>query len=133
MYCDSRGLAVTTASQRAVDALDHTVLGYLTFRADLPDRLHAVFAADPELGLAHCLKGYLAMLGYRQALLPAAGEAAAEARRLTINATLREQAHVAALEAWVGGNPDRAAAIWEEILAEHPRDVLCLPSGSRIS
>jgi tetratricopeptide (TPR) repeat protein len=124
MYRDSYGLTVMAASDRAVQALDHAVLGYLTYRADLPDRLRAVLAADPELGMGHCLKGYLAMLGYRQALLPVAAEAAAEARRLTRHATNREQAHVAALEAWAGGQPDRAVAIWEEILAEHPRDAV---------
>ena len=126
MYRDNHGLVVTAASERAVQALDHAVLGYLTYRADLPDRLRAVLAADPELGMGHCLKGYLAMLGYKQALLPAAAEAAANARRLATHATRREQAHVAALEAWAGGQPDRAVAIWEEILADHPRDVLAL-------
>ncbi len=124
MYRDSHGLAVTSISEQAVHALDHAVLGYLTYRADLPDRMRAVLATDPELAMGHCLKGYLAMLGYKQALLPAAAEAAVDARRLTIHGTRREQAHVVALDAWVGGQPDRAIAIWEEILAEHPRDVL---------
>jgi stage V sporulation protein SpoVS len=124
MYRDSHGLAVTAASECAVRTLDHAVLGYLTYRADLPDRLRAVFAADPELGMAHCLKGYLAMLGYKQVLVPAAAEAAADARRLTVHATSREQAHVAALGAWATGQSDRAVAIWEEILVEDPRDLL---------
>jgi len=124
MYRDNHGLVVTAASERAVQALDHAVLGYLTYRADLPDRLRAVLAADPELGMGHCLKGYLAMLGYKRALLPAVAEAAADARRLTTHATRHEQAHVAALDAWAGGQPDRAVAIWEQILAEHPRDAL---------
>jgi tetratricopeptide (TPR) repeat protein len=46
------------------------------------------------------------------------------ARQLTANATSREQAHVAALDAWVGGDLDHALAVWEEILGEHPHDVL---------
>jgi hypothetical protein len=124
MYRDNQGLPVTAASNQAVQALDHAVLGYLTYRADLPDRLRAVLAADPELGMGHCLKGYLAMLGYKQALLPAAAEAAADARRLTRHATRREQAHVAALDVWASGQPGRAVAIWEGILAEHPCDAL---------
>ena len=43
----------------------------------------------------------------------------------------RERAHVAALERWIDGDIDGALAIWEEILAEHPRD--CWPSACTIS
>ena len=42
---------------------------------------------------------------------------------LTANATPREQAHVAALEAWIAGDLDRALGVWEQILSEHPLDV----------
>ena len=80
--------------------------------------------ADPQCGLAHCLKGYFAMLAYKQPALPMAEEAARDALRLTAKATARERAHVAALQAWIAGQPDRAAAIWEDILREHPRDIL---------
>jgi hypothetical protein len=40
------------------------------------------------------------------------------------HATPREQAHLAALQAWIANEPDRAAAIWQQILDEHPRDVV---------
>src|SRR6185436_203377 len=75
-------------------------------------------------GLAHCLKGYFAMLSYKQATVPVAIEAMQTARRLTANATPRERAHVAALAAWISGDLDRALAVWEEILRAHPHDVL---------
>ncbi|MFZ0016225.1 MAG: tetratricopeptide repeat protein, partial [Acetobacteraceae bacterium] len=65
-----------------------------------------------------------AMLGYKQSAVPIAEAAAAEAARLTERATPRERAHVAALGRWIEGEPDRAAEIWEQILAEHPRDIL---------
>ncbi len=124
MHHDIHGLPISTASAEAAAAFDRTVLGYLKYRADLPARLGDVLAADGEFGLAHCLKGYLALLSYKQANMPAAIEAAQAARRLTAGATPREQAHVAALEAWIGGDLDRALGIWEQILNEHPLDVL---------
>ena len=84
-----------------------------------------MFAADGDFGLAHCLKGYFAMLSYKQANVPMALEAArTRARRLTANATPREQAHVAALDAWIAGDLDRALGVWEQILSEHPLDVV---------
>jgi tetratricopeptide (TPR) repeat protein len=124
MFQDAHGLHVTAASAAAVQAFDFALMGYLSYRADMPQRMAAVLDADAEFGLAHCLKGYLVMLSYKQAALPMAEAAAADARRFTEQATPREQAHVAALQLWINGEPDRAAAAWEQILSEHPCDVL---------
>ncbi len=68
---DMLGLALTT-SDSAARAFDHAVLGYVGSRADLADRTKAVLSEDPGFGLAHCLKGYLAMLGFNRAGLEAA-------------------------------------------------------------
>ena len=57
------------------------------------------------------------MLSYKQANVPVAVEAAPRRAGSPRNATPREQAHVAALEAWIGGDLDRALAVWEEILS----------------
>lgn len=121
---DMRGLPISTASGEAAAAFDRTVAGYLKYRADLPARLGQVFAADNDFGLAHCLKGYFAMLSYKQANVAMAVEAAQAAHRLTAKATPREQAHAAALDAWITGDLDRALGVWEQILSEHPHDVL---------
>ena len=56
------------------------IAGYLKYRADLPDRMAALLAADPDWALAHCLKGYLTMLQYKQPAWPAAAQCAARAR-----------------------------------------------------
>ncbi len=122
MRHDARGLILTTESAEAAAALDHAVAGYLTYRADLPARLQALLAADPDFALAHCLQGYLTMLAYKQSLVPAARAAARKARDLP--ASKRERTHVDALEAWIDGDLDRALAAWEAILAEHPHDIL---------
>jgi tetratricopeptide (TPR) repeat protein len=124
MHRDAHGLEVTAASADAVEALDHALMGYLGYRADTPQRMAAVFEADPEFALGHCLKGYLAMLVYKQALVPIAEVAAADATRLAEQATPRERAHLTALRLWIDGEPDRAADVWDQILVEHPRDVL---------
>lgn len=124
MLKDVRGLVVTAASEQAVNAFDHAVDGYLGYRADLPNRVAATLTADPEFGLAHCLKGYLTMASFKQAAVPMAQQALADAWRLTVSATPREHAHVAALDAWVGGEPDKAVEIWDQILRDHPHDIL---------
>src|SRR6516164_7287695 len=48
MYRDAHGLEVTAASADAVQAFDHAVMGYLTYRVDMPQRMEAAFDADAE-------------------------------------------------------------------------------------
>lgn len=124
MFQDVRGLEMTAASEDAVRAFDHVVAGYVGYRTDIPQRMEALFAADADCPLAHCLRGYFAMLSFKAAALPMAREASEAALRLTLEAAPREQDHAAALEAWVAGRPDRATAIWQQILDEHPHDLL---------
>src|SRR6185312_14018310 len=121
---DMLGLKLSTNSTDAAHAFDHAVTGYLAYRADGAQRLAALLRADPEFGMAHVLKGYFAMLAYKQAAVPMAREALADASRFLTNATPREQAHLAALQAWIGNEPARAAGIWEDILRDHPRDIV---------
>jgi hypothetical protein len=123
---DIHGLPITSSSAEASAAFDRTVLAYLKYRADTPDHLGRTLAADPEFGLAHCMKGYLAMLSYKQANVPIAMEAARAAGALAAQATARERAHVGALEAWIAGDLDRALAVWEGILGDHPTDIVAV-------
>jgi tetratricopeptide (TPR) repeat protein len=124
MPTDLHGLPLSTASAEAARAFNHTIEGYLTYRADAPLRLRQLLAADPGFGLAHVLQGYFFMLGFNAAGLPAARQALDTARRLSTGMTAREQAHVAALAHWAAGDIDATLATWEQVLAEHPLDVL---------
>jgi len=124
MHLDARGLPLSTASATAAAAFDHLVNGYLTYRADTPDRLKVVLEADPDFALAHCMKGYFAMLAFKQAVVPVAVEEARAALSLAADSTPRERSHIAALIAWVEGELDRAIATWESILRAHPRDAV---------
>ena len=124
MHLDARGLPLSTASAKAAAAFDHLVTGYLTFRADTPDRLKDVLEADPDFALAHCMQGYFAMLAFKQAVVPNAVQAARTAQSLAAGVTPREHSHIAALTAWADGELDRAIASWESILRAHPHDVV---------
>lgn len=124
MHLDTRGLPISTASAKAAAAFDHLVTGYLTYRADTPARLDALLEADPDFALAHCMKGYFAMLAFKQAAVPVAVQAARTAQSLAVDATPRERNHIAALTAWAEGELDRAIAMWESILHDHPYDAV---------
>jgi len=124
MFQDAIGLPLTTQSAAAAAAFDHAIAGYLTYRADAMQRIAALQEADPDCVMAHVLKGYFGMLAFKQAAVPMAQQAIADATRLAAAATPRERAHLAALQAWADLEPDRAVATWEQILGEHPRDIL---------
>jgi len=80
MHLDARGLPLSTASAKAAAAFDPLVTGYLTFRVDTPARLTAVLEADPDFALAHCMQGCFALLGFKQAVVPVAVQAARTAQ-----------------------------------------------------
>jgi tetratricopeptide (TPR) repeat protein len=122
MAHDAQGNRVTLASEEAARAFDHTVEGFLKYRADTPLRLKAALKLDGEAPILHAMKAAFAMLAYKASAVPAARGALDQARSLGGNP--REQMHVAALGAWADGEQDRAIAIWENLLAEHPRDIL---------
>jgi hypothetical protein len=124
MHLDARGLPLSTASAKAAAAYDHLIAGYLTQRADTPARLTALLEADPDFALAHCMKGYFAMLAFKQAVVPVAVQEARTAQSLAADATPRERSHIAALTAWAEGELDRTLALWESILRTHPHDVV---------
>ena len=105
MFQDCRGLVLTTVSAQAAAAFDHAIDGYLGYRADMAARMQALLAADPDFGLAHCLKGYLFLMGFRVDALGAARAALADGRRCA--GTGREKAHLAALAHWADGDPLR--------------------------
>jgi len=123
---DRFGLAVTAASQEAASALDHTIAGYRSFAPDTGDRLKAALTADPDMPLGHILKGYFYLLMTTGVLHARVSKVVDAGRTLAAGATPREQAHAAALAAWAAGDFPKAARIWEDILVEHPRDVLAL-------
>lgn len=119
---DAQGNIATFASDEAASGYDRTIASFLNYRFDTPLQLKAALALDGEAPLLHAMKAGFSMMAYNQAFIPAAKASIATARGLRPNA--REALHLDALEAWADGGQERALAIWERIVAEHPRDIL---------
>ena len=125
---DARGLETTAANDAAVRNLDATLAQYLRFGTATGDLLKRTLAEDPEMVLAHCVKGYFFMLFCIPALVVKARASLDAGRRSAgeRGATDRERRHLDALDAWIRGEFEQAAAHLEAILADHPRDILAL-------
>lgn len=121
---DRLGLPLTAASGEAARAFDDTVWAYVGFSREPGVPLKRALQADPAMPMANILQGYFMHLMGQPHLVPAARAAHAAAAKAPM--TPREQAHLAALGAWCEGELERAAAILDAILAEHPRDYLAL-------
>jgi tetratricopeptide (TPR) repeat protein len=126
MHHDTRGLALTTASAASARLFDRAVAEYLEYRKSVMGTLKQAIEADPDFCLAHCMAGYLFMLFGTHAVDAKVDAALAQAGRLAPRATPREQQHVAALAAWRKGDTARAIRLWDDILIEHPHDLLAM-------
>lgn len=126
MFNDKRGLAMTASSQDAVDAFDGCVDEFLASGRDAALLLKKVSDVDPEMIMGQCLRGYFQRLPAQAHLAAQSGDSLAKAQSLTDTATNREQKHVAALAAWCGGDIRKTLALWEDILLDHPRDILAM-------
>ncbi len=125
---DIRGLEITAAGDEAVRHFDEVMERYTHFAPDTGECLKRVFAADPEMALAHGIKGFFLMLFCVPALVTKAASSLDKARRSIEDrgATERERHHIDALEAWIQGDLGLAIRHWEAILVDHPHDLLAL-------
>ncbi len=126
MYIDARGLPLTTRSAGAAERFNTAVEDVLEFRPALPETLRDALAMDSRFVMANVLFGVALRMGSDDALLPRARKHLASAESAATTASPREQAHVAALRAWLDGDLHGANRIYEALLADTPQDLLAL-------
>jgi tetratricopeptide (TPR) repeat protein len=121
---DARGEKVTGSTAIALEIYEqglHQLQCYIGDPVAVVDR---ALAEAPEFVMAHCLKAYLNIAGTEKAGFTQAEAILADARSLPAND--RERTHLAAISVFVAGDFDIAVERLEDILIDHPRDVLAL-------
>ena len=115
-------------SAAAVAHLDDNIEAYLGMRVETGDHLKRVFAADPDMPIAHILKGYFGKFFSTPKMDAMAAKAleSAEACLVQIEGTVQEQHHLNALRLWVAGDMKGAIVQWEAILRAAPHDVMAI-------
>lgn len=117
---------MTAASQAAVDAFDACVDAFLASGRDAGLLLKGIAEVDPDMVMGQCLRGYFLRLPAQAHLTAQSPDALAKAQSLTGGATEREKKHVDALAAWCAGDIRRTNRIWDDILIDHPLDILAM-------
>ncbi|MDP1899535.1 MAG: tetratricopeptide repeat protein [Rubrivivax sp.] len=125
-FPDARGNPCSTSHAAARDAAEQALWRMMSFYDTPLADLDAAIAADPGWALPHVMKaGFL--LGLTEPSLLGEAEAhLSRARGLASHATLRERAHLEAVQRLLEGRWHAACRTWDELLLEHPRDALAL-------
>ncbi len=126
MFRDKRGLEMTASSQAAVDGFDACIDEFLASGRDAGLLLKRVSEVDPDMLMGQCLRGYFMRLPAQAHLTAQSFDALARAESLAGTGTPRERKHVEALAAWCAGDIRQTNRIWDDILIDHPHDILAL-------
>jgi tetratricopeptide (TPR) repeat protein len=124
MLHDRYGLPVSGATPGALERFGRALDACATWRGDPASLLGQCTQEAPAFVMAHVLAAYVALGGREPGGARAARAICAGAAGLP--ATPRERLHLAAVEAVVTGEHDRAGALLDAILETHPRDLAAL-------
>ncbi|KGG92578.1 tetratricopeptide repeat protein [Comamonas thiooxydans] len=126
MMIDNQGLILSTDSEAAAKLHNQAVQQLLDYKTTAMPTLKSALELDPEFCMAHCLRGYMLMMYSTTRFHGPALTALASARAMESKATVRERAHIVALDYWAQGDLDRACSSWEAILVDYPLDIIAL-------
>ncbi|XP_053440852.1 tetratricopeptide repeat protein 38 isoform X2 [Nycticebus coucang] len=129
------GLPLSTPSNEASKLFDATLTQYVKWTNDkslggIEGCLAKLKAADPTFAMGHVLSNGLRLIG--------TGSSVRLDEELNLDVktmvkisttqplTRREQLHVSAVEMFAKGNFPKACELWEQILRDHPTDMLAL-------
>ncbi|XP_031993863.1 tetratricopeptide repeat protein 38 [Hylobates moloch] len=128
-------LPLSTTSNEACKLFDATLTQYVKWTNDkslggIEGCLSKLKAADPTFAMGHAISTGLVLIGTGSSVkldkeLDLAVKTMVEISR-TQPLTRREQLHVSAVETFANGNFPKACELWEQILQDHPTDMLAL-------
>ncbi|XP_075863029.1 tetratricopeptide repeat protein 38 isoform X4 [Microcebus murinus] len=129
------GLPLSTPSNEACKLFDATLTQYVKWTNDkslggIEGCLSKLKAADPTFAMGHAISNGLVLIGTGSSVrldkeLDQAVKTMVEISK-TQPLTWREQLHVSAVETFAEGNFPKACELWEQILRDHPTDMLAL-------
>uniref|UniRef100_A0A673WM14 Tetratricopeptide repeat protein 38 n=1 Tax=Salmo trutta TaxID=8032 RepID=A0A673WM14_SALTR len=132
----AEGLPLSTSSNEACKMYDAILTQYVTWRNDetlggVEGCISALKSADPDFVMGHVISTGLELVGTGSSVLlnerlASAVKRTVELGQIQQDITTRERLHVRAMEHFSKGSFPKACDVWEEILVEHPTDLLAL-------
>lgn len=130
---DRQGLPIT-GSAEAIAAYDRAVDHLQRFQIDMVEAATDSIDADPTFAMGHLMLAEMTLMSTDGADLAAATELLATAETIAADGSLtpRELAHLEAVRRWVAGDMTGAGVVLDDLVLEHPLDVLALFVGHQI-
>jgi hypothetical protein len=126
MLRDARGEPIVAGDPRSVERFEAALVDVLGFAGDPIGRIEAALADDPDLVLGHLLRADVFLFALQPGFARKAAASLVQARARVGCGGERERLHLAAAEAWAAGDLEGAGAVFDAILARHPRDLMAL-------
>ena len=126
MLTDARHHQITTSSEQAANNLSSAIESFLRKRSDARQHLQSALQEDPQCTLSNALQGLMYAGLRKSAVSDMIRQSLDLARQGVDKATPRERGYVTALEHCLAGQPELAVRCYEQILQEHPTDLLAL-------
>ena len=134
MRHDLFGQPTSLDSPNALEDWNAAQLAFLAHGASTPKHLGAVLAAEPHFALGQAVRGLFMLLLGRSEMLDVAAEAHDAALMALKHGQVspRERLFVTALSRWIEGRPSASVTALEQVLDDHPDDILALKLGHAI-
>jgi tetratricopeptide (TPR) repeat protein len=121
---DFRGCEISGATPGALDAYEHALATFQSWRVGSESLLAPALQDAPSFVMAHVLQAYLHLASRDPVRVRSARPVLARASEMPVNA--RERLHLAAIAAILADDYERAKALLGRLLRREPRDVLAL-------
>uniref|UniRef100_A0A8C3STE2 Tetratricopeptide repeat protein 38 n=1 Tax=Chelydra serpentina TaxID=8475 RepID=A0A8C3STE2_CHESE len=129
------GLVLSTTSNEACKMFDATLTQYVTWTNDkslggIEGCLSKLLAADPTFTMGHVIANGLVLIGTGTSVRLDKKLDSAMKKMMALSEsqplTEREKLHVSALDMFASGRLPKACNVWDQILRDHPTDMLAL-------
>lgn len=125
-YQDELGLHYSAGKPGSLEAFNVVIEDYLASRNTVMPRLEALLEDDPGMPIALCFRAYLLKLAADPRFSAPVRQIAKRLEQDKDALNARERQHVEALHAWVDDDLETTTRIFEDILKDHPKDMLAL-------
>jgi tetratricopeptide (TPR) repeat protein len=125
-FQDELGISYTAGNPESVSTFNRVIESYLGSQKDTPAILEELMTQDPEMPMAQCFRAYMLKLAADPRFSIPVTQLVGQLNNIAPSMNKREQMHVQAVNAWAANDLAETVNVLEQILAEHPKDMLAL-------
>jgi len=125
---DERGVSISAERRQTVEHYERALGLFHGYYVDPLAAIERALADEPDFLMGHAFRAGLFVVSSERRALGPLQDAVTRAKALIARGigTDRERAHVAAAEAWLAGEFNRACTAYNRLALEHPRDALAV-------